>query len=114
MIPRPIGLFAGLDMTTRYAFGLIYDRWQLSNRKANRDRFKDSYGVYCVFSREAMAAEMGVSLPTLRAAVSQLIQRELVYSRIPVPGSAWRYYIPDNVRDEIEDPESVVLPPGMG
>ena len=109
MIPRPIGLFAGLDLTTRYAFGLIYDRWQLSNRKANRDRFKDSYGVYCVFSREAMAAEMGVSLPTLRAAVTLLIHRELVYSRIPAPGSAWRYYIPDNVRDEIDDPELAVI-----
>lgn len=109
LIPRPIGSFAGLDMTTRYAFGLIYDRWQLSCRKANRDRFTDCYGVYCVFSREAMAAEMGVSLPTLRAAIHHLIQRELVISRMPAAGSAWRYYIPDSVRDEIDDPELAAL-----
>ena len=102
LIPRPVGSFAGLDMTTRYAFGLIYDRWQLSNRPENRDRFKDSYGVYCVFIREAMAAEMGISLPTLRTAITLLVQRELVYSRIPAPGSAWRYYIPDSIRDEME------------
>lgn len=102
LIPRPVGSFAGLDMTTRYAFGLIYDRWQLSNRLDNRERFTDSFGVYCVFSREAMAAEMGVSLPTLRTAVMLLVRRELVYSRIPVPGSAWRYYIPDSIRDEME------------
>lgn len=102
LIPRPVGSFAGLDMTTRYAFGLIYDRWQCSNRKANRSKFTDRYGVYCVFSREAMAAEMGISLPTLRAAVTLLVHRELLYSRIPEPGSPWRYYIPDNIRDEME------------
>lgn len=102
LIPRPVGSFAGLDMTTRYAFGLIYDRWQCSNRKVNREKFKDSYGVYCVFSREAMAAEMGISLPTLRTAITLLVHRELVYSRIPAPGSAWRYYIPDSIRDEME------------
>lgn len=102
LIPRPVGSFAGLDMTTRYAFGLIYDRWQLSRRLANRDKFTDSYGVYCVFSREAMAAEMGVSLPTLRAAVTLLVHRELIYSRIPAPGCSWRYYIPTGIQDELE------------
>lgn len=108
MIPRPAGSFAGLDMTARYAFGLIYDRWQLSERKSNRERFTDRYGVYCVFSREAMAAEMGVSLPTLRMAMHQLIQRELVISRMPAAGSAWRYYIPENVRDELD---GLFIPP---
>lgn len=102
LIPRPIGQFAGLDMTARYAFGLIFDRWQLSGRKANRDRFTDQYGVYCVFSREALAAEMGISLPTLRTAMRRLIERELIYSRLEQAGGAWRYYIPDNVRDELD------------
>ena len=105
LIPRPIGSFAGLDMTTRYAFGLIYDRWQLSNRKDNRSNFSDRYGVYCVFSREAMAAEMGVSVPTLRKAMQVLILRELIHSRMPTAGGAWRYYIPDSVRGELEEPE---------
>lgn len=102
MIPRPVGSFAGLDMTARYAFGLIYDRWQLSGFKANRERFTDRYGVYCVFNREAMAAEMGVTLPTLRAAMRRLIERELIVSRMPTAGGSWRYYIPDSVRDELE------------
>lgn len=105
LIPRPVGSFAGLDITTRYAFGLIYDRWQLSSRKDNRKKFSDSYGTYCVFSREAMAAEMGVSLPTLRTAMQVLIRRELIHSRMPAAGSAWRYYIPDAIRDELEEPE---------
>lgn len=102
LIPRPIGIFAGLDITTRYAFGLIYDRWQLSNRKENRKKFTDEYGVYCVFSREAMAAEMGISLPTLRSAMQLLIQRGLIRARLSMAGSNWRYYMPDETLDWIE------------
>lgn len=102
LIPRPIGCFAGLDMASRYAFGLIYDRWQLSRKKANEARFRDKHGVYCVFSREALAAEMGITLPTLRKAMHQLIDRELIHARCPVAGGAWRYYIPASVLDEIE------------
>lgn len=102
LIPRPIGCFAGLDMASRYAFGLIYDRWQLSGKKANKDRFRDRYGIYCVYSREALAAEMGITLPTLRKAMHQLIDHELIHARCPEPGCAWRYYIPPEVIDEIE------------
>lgn len=103
LIPRPIGEFAGLDMTTRYAFGLIYDRWQLSAKAENRARFTDAFGVYCVFSRESMAAEMGISLPTLRGAMKVLIARELIVSRLSAPGGAWRYYIPRSVQDAMTD-----------
>lgn len=110
LIPRPIGSFAGLDMSSRYAFGLIYDRWQLSKKKSNSGRFKDQYGVYCVFSREAMAAEMGVSLPTLRKAIQELLHRELIHSRVPVSGGAWRYYIPDKTIDEMVSWEQDLLP----
>ncbi len=99
LIPRPIGIFAGLDITTRYAFGLIYDRWTLSRKKENRDRFTDEYGVYCVFSREAMAAEMGISLPTLRSSMQQLIRRDLIRSRLAAAGGSWRYYIPQDTQD---------------
>ena len=101
LIPRPIGCFAGLDMASRYAFGLIFDRWQLSKRDTS-GKFKDQFGVYCVYSREAMAAEMGISLPTLRAAMKTLIQRELIHSRCPDPGCAWRYYVPPAVIAELK------------
>jgi len=99
-IPRPIYEFAGLDMTARYAFGLIYDRLQLS--AMNKDRFTDMYGLYCVFSREAMAAEMGVTVPTLRKAIKQLIDRELITSRMAAAGGAWRYYLMQRAKDSIE------------
>lgn len=100
LIPRPIGSFAGLDMASRYAFGLIFDRWQLSARDSS-GKFKDDHGPYCVFSRDAMAAEMGITLPTLRKALFPLIQRELIHARCPVSGCAWRYYVPHNVIEEL-------------
>jgi len=100
LIPRPVGSFAGLDVTSRYAFGLILDRWQLS-RKQEGKHFRDEHGVYCLFSREAMAAEMGISLPTLRKAVRELVRRDLVYSRLSNTGDAWRYYMPERVLAEL-------------
>ena len=100
LIPRPAYEFNGLDMTARYAFGLIYDRLQLSAK--NRERFTDRYGLYCVFSRESMAAEMGVSVPTLRKAIKQLIARGLITSRMVDAGGSWRYYLLERARDSIE------------
>lgn len=99
-IPRPVYEFAGLDMASRYAFGLIYDRLQLSAK--NRDRFTDRYGLYCVFSRESMAAEMGITVPTLRKAINQLIDRGLITARLSEPGGCWRYYLMQRARDSIE------------
>lgn len=108
-VPRPYYDFAGLDLTTRYAFGLIYDRWQLSNRAENRERFTDSRGVYCYYSRSAMAAEMGVTLPTLRTAINVLEARGLIkMSRIERGGSV-RYYIPQKTLDMIEHMDDFYL-----
>lgn len=100
LIPRPVGSFAGLDMTARYAFGLVFDRWQLS-KKDSSGKFKDEHGIYCVYSREAMAAEMGVSLPTLRTAMTHLTKRGLINSRLVMKGGALRYYIPSTVIKEL-------------
>lgn len=107
-IPRPIYEFAGLDMASRYAFGLIYDRLQLSAK--NRDRFTDRYGLYCVFSREAMAAEMGITVPTLRKAIKQLTDRGLITSRMAEAGGCWRYYLLQRAKDSIEMSEMDGLP----
>lgn len=101
-IPRPLDDFAGLDMAARYAFGLIYDRWLLSNREENRDRFTDHTGVYCYYSRAAMAGEMGITLPTLRKSINALTDRGLIKTRIWDAGGAVRYYIPQRTLDMIE------------
>lgn len=108
-VPRPLDDFAGLSLASRYAFGLIYDRWQLSNRPENRERFTDSIGVYCYFSRSDMAAEMCVTLPTLRKAINALIKRGLIKTRIWDRGGSVRYYIPQKTLDMIEHMDDFYL-----
>ena len=80
-------------MATRYAFGLIYDRWKLSDSDRNRDAFTDSYGVYCVYDRQDIAEEMGVTLPTVRKAIKALIDHRILKARRAGVGAAWRYYV---------------------
>lgn len=108
LVPRPINDFAHLDVVSRYAFGLIYDRWLLSCRKDNRERFADEYGVYCFYERRAMAAEIGVTLPTIRRAIKALEDAGLItYGRDGL-GAPWKYYVTERGRDNIEcgnDPE---------
>ena len=93
MIPRAVGPFHGLDMATRYAFGLIYDRWKLSDREENRESFSDAFGVYCFYDRQDLAEEMGVTLPTVRKAIKTLIDKKIIRARRAGVGAAWRYYV---------------------
>lgn len=102
LVPRPIYEFGGLDLTTRCTFGLIFDRWMLSIQPDNVARFKDIYGVYCLYSRPALAYEVGVSLPTLRKAIKVLEDRELIYTRVARYGDSVRYYITRRALDSLD------------
>lgn len=102
LIPRPIYDFAHLDALTRYTFGLIYDRWTLSYRKENRARFTDDKGIFCYYERKALAAEMGISLPTLRRCINALEDAHLIIYRRYGLGAPWRYYITERARDHME------------
>ena len=81
-------------MATRYAFGLIYDRWKLSDSDRNRDAFTDAYGVYCVYDRQDIAEEMGVTLPTVRKAIKALIDHRILKARRAGVGAAWPVITP--------------------
>lgn len=111
LVPRPIREFAGLDLTSRCVFGLIYDRWLLSIMPDNVERFSDAMGVYCLYSREAMAREVGVTLPTLRRALKVLNERGLVYSRVLSNGDPVRYYVTRNALNSLDDAHASLLPP---
>lgn len=95
LVPRPVGRFEGVDLMARCVFGLIYDRWQLSDRSdESRRKYSDEDGVYCYFDREEMAKELGVTLPTVRRAVTTLINRKLLIIKRSGVCSPWRYYVP--------------------
>lgn len=95
MIPRPLGPFYGLDMVARYTFGLIYDRYKLSGK--NISSFSDEHGIYCVYERDELAQELGVTLPTLRKAIKSLVNAGLLDARRVGVGASWRYYMTDKV-----------------
>lgn len=109
LVPRPNYDFAGLDITARYAFGMLYDRWCLSKMPENKARFTDNYGIYCLYSRRALAADMGVSLPTLRKAIRALEERDLVWTRVANYGDSVRYYITKRALDCLEAVDGVPL-----
>lgn len=102
LVPRPIYEFGGLDLITRCTFGLIFDRWMLSIQPDNVARFKDNFGVYCLYSRPALAYEVGVSLPTLRKAIKVLEARDLIYTRVARYGDSVRYYITRRALDSLD------------
>ena len=92
IVPRRVFPFEGLDAMTRYAFGLIYDRYRLSSREETRERWTDEHGTYCVFDRQELADELGVSLPTLRRCMDAMVKAGVLVMRRNGPHAAWRYY----------------------
>lgn len=90
LTPLARGPFEGLDLVARSVFGLIYDRWALSRKNG---RFRDSFGVFCYYERTELAFELGITLPTLRAAVKRLEARQLIELRREAIGAPIRYYV---------------------
>lgn len=103
LVPRADGIFQRLDLMSRNVFGLIYDRWKLSNKPRNIDAFTDAFGVYCVFDRQDMANELGVTLPTVRKAINLLIDAGILKARRAGPCAAWRYYVSAAAQIQLDD-----------
>lgn len=118
LIPRPICDFAHLDAVTRYTFGLIWDRWSLSYKPENREKYSDHYGIFCFYEREAIAAEIGITLPTLRKSINALIDAGLLRVRRSGYGAAYRYYITERAWDHMngahDDAWWLPMEPGEG
>lgn len=86
MVPRAEGPFERIDALARMAFGLIWDRWQLSvitSRKQGgfalvlpediRERYNGRpVATYCVYTQADLAREMGVTERTARRCVADL------------------------------------------
>lgn len=107
LVPRAVGHFAGVDLMARCTFGLIYDRWQLSDRSDDaRKQFSDDGGVYCFFDREEMAKELGVTLPTVRRAVTTLVDKKLLIIKRSGTCSPWRYYVPWRLARDLDPRKS--------
>lgn len=97
LCPRPQGPFAGLSPAARIAFGLIWDRWQMTgiNTHCNgvrgfvlklppeaQPRYGRPTALYCVYKHAELASDAGVSERTIRRAVDELTAARLL--------DAWR------------------------
>lgn len=101
LVPRAQGSFAGLDCLSRYAFGLIFDRYQLSTRPKTMESWHDDHGYYCVYDRAELARDMGVTLPTVRRCIKALEDAHVLTMRRAGTGAAWRYYVSISVEIEL-------------
>ena len=92
-VPRCEYPFQNCDALTRYAFGLIFDRWKLSAKEENWVKFTDCLGTYCVYDRKELAAELGITQPTLRRCLDKLVDEGLIHVDRAERFGAYRYYL---------------------
>lgn len=92
VVPRGTYPFHNCDALSRYAFGLIFDRWKLSAKEENWGKFTDSHGTYCVYERKELADELGVTQPTLRRCIDKLVAESLLQVDRAERFGAYRYY----------------------
>lgn len=102
MIPSAEGPFKGLDVMARYCFGLLYDRYKLSEhtRENGSDRFVtertkrwcDFHPVhfagdetlvtrpdtYCIYTQPELAKAMGCTERTVRRCIKELREAGLI------------------------------------
>lgn len=102
LTPLPIDDFAGLDLTARCTFGMIYDRYRLSsyNLTGGDSVWYDWQRgeTYCIFTHEELARELGISERTVRRALEALKAANVLDWRKATYKGANRYYIPEHIR----------------
>lgn len=89
------GPFLRLGLPERVMMGLIIDRWRMSQGNGDKYRLPTSIGdpdrdslVYCLYSGQEFALEMGISLRSVRRYMDKLVDETLIhYSRDGWQGS---------------------------
>lgn len=123
LVPTATGIFSGMDLLTRFCFGLIYDRHQLSQERtesgssafiANRsgrvcDFFPRHFptdesmitvnDVYCVYTQADLASAMGCTARTVRRCIKELKDAGLITAVRSGYNGAYRFFISSRVYD---------------
>ena len=108
LVPLPIGRFAedNLSLVDRAVFGLIYDRWRLSNYTAAGsseyetpwyDEVREQF--YCIFAHNELSRLVGVSEKTIRRSLDTLNQKGYLYWAKRDYMGANRYYITETMQN---------------
>lgn len=132
MIPSAEGPFSGLDAMARYCFGLLYDRFKLSEKSVDEYRSEKFLGarvrrlcdlnprrfpndtrtmvtheVYCVYKQKDLAAEMGCTERTIRRCLDTLREAGLIETERAGFNGANRFYIPSQIQAYFSTDEAV-------
>lgn len=84
IVPRAEGPFRHCDALTRMAFGLLWDRYQLSHRtvtyQGDSAEFYDELwdDVYCIYTADQLAADLDVCERTARRCLGQLRAAQII------------------------------------
>ena len=116
MIPSAEGPFSGLDVMTRYCFGLLYDRYKLSAQKSGEgdERFvmprtkrwcdfdpvhfsgvEDLVtrgDIYCIYTQADLAKAMGCTDRTVRRCIKELRDAKLIETERSGFNGATRFF----------------------
>lgn len=107
LIPLPVGLFEGYDLTTRAVIGALYDRIRLSGYNAigegGDSRWYDAQEqrIFCVFSHDELGRQLGVSEKTVRRSLKLLRDDGLVWWRKAAYKAANRYFLHEAITDAL-------------
>jgi len=108
LLPLPQGIFAedNLSLVDRAVFGMIYDRWRLSNYTAAgtaeyETPFYDEVmeDFYCIFAHDELARLVGVSEKTIRRSLETLRAKGYIYWAKRKYMGANRYFLHGQVKD---------------
>ena len=111
LTPTAYGPFLGADLVARAAWGLIYDRYKLSEKKNQADAtlWSDEDGIYCVYDQAFLAKQLGVTRPTVNKALQRLEILNLLVTCKTGIGKPVRYRIPEHILNYLSDPHGYFL-----
>ena len=106
LLPLPQGRFEALSLIDRAVFGMIWERWRLSNYKVTGgclDWYDEAEeAIFCIFSHDELCRQIGVSEKTIRRSLNVLRDQHhmITWKKASFMG-ACRYYIADDMQREM-------------
>lgn len=105
IVPLPEGPFEYCDPLSRMAFGLIWDRYKVSDYNVTGEGADSAWydevydDVFCVYNVGELARKIGCSERTARRCLDDLLRQDVIYWRRAEYGGANRYYFPQRIKD---------------
>lgn len=105
LVPLANGIFAEYDLVTRAVIGALYDRMKISeyNLLGGDERYYDriEQRVFCVYTHDELAAQIGVSEKTVRRSLERLKKDALIWWYKATYRGANRYFLSHGISDEL-------------